>query len=153
MHGYFGWNDKRTSLEDAFSRNRLFGTERVTSESEAISKLKDGIRLAHRVVPLGLLRHALVVNTLESSRGVKAARRPRYRSRGRSALHGGSVDLGRHSAVNSRSQAGSLLGGRDVAGRDGTLESRRGGDGHCGKNFRGGEECCAVSCSLSWCYA
>lgn len=125
----------------------------MTSESEAISELKDGIRLAHRVVPFGLVRHTLVVNTLESSRGVKAARGPRYGGRGRSALHGGSVSFGRHSAVNSRSQAGSLLGGWDVAGRNDTLERRRGGDGHCVKNFRGGEECCAVSCSLSWCYA
>lgn len=103
MHGQFGWTDIRTSLEDAFSGNRLFGTERVTSESEAVGKLKDGIRLAHRVVPLGLIRHTLIVNTLESSRGIKTARGPRHGSRGRSALHVGTVSFGRHSAMSSRS--------------------------------------------------
>lgn len=75
----------------------------MTSESKAVGKLKDGIRLAHRVVPLGLVRHTLIVNTLKSSRGIKTAHGSRHGGRGRSALHVGSVNFGRHSAMSSRS--------------------------------------------------
>lgn len=47
MYGYFSWNGICIGLEDVFFGNRFFGIERVISESEVISKFKDGIRFVY----------------------------------------------------------------------------------------------------------
>lgn len=58
--------DGRTSLENTFSSDTLLGTERVTGQSESISKFQDSVGLSHTLVPYGFAgRDTIVVDTLE----------------------------------------------------------------------------------------
>jgi len=147
-----------TSLEDTFSRDALLGSERVSSESQPVSQLKDHVGLAHAVVP-SLCGRAISVDTSERSGGLVAA----------TARGAGRVVVGRGEAggVESWTTTECPVGASDVACSaagmlaEGTApskagwredmltrqlqagyyrrEEKRGGGGDTGKNFKAGD--------------